>query len=189
MVRESGPYCVTGSWRYKIPELRRDVARTVREESLNKGRKLIVGGALEADLIATKVLLNGLDSWERIEDFLEIYIPAQTMGDYLSHYGDKYEGGEITHEQATAIPKQLYELHIDHPDVFVFLPDAKEEIGRFNYFKRIMQQVENSTELYAFQVGESKGVGFAIDYALQRDLPVFLERYSKPENKEDIEKN
>ena len=134
MVRESGPYCVTGSWRYKIPELRRDVARTVREESLNKGRKLIVGGALEADLIATKVLLNGLDSWEKIEDFLEIYIPAQTMGDYLSHYGDKYENGEITHEQATAIPKQLYELHIDHPDVFVFLPDAKEEIGKFNYY-------------------------------------------------------
>ena len=46
-----------------------------------------------------------------------------------------------------------------------------------------MQQVENSTELHAFQVGESKGVGFAIDYALQRDLPVFLERYPKPENK------
>ena len=52
-----------------------------------------------------------------------------------------------------------------------------------------MQQVENSTELRAFQVGDSQGVGFAIDYALQKDIPVHLERYPKPENKEDIEKN
>ena len=78
---------------------------------------------------------------------------------------------------------------MDHPDVFVFLPGAKEEIGRFNYYRRIMQQVENSTELHAFQVGDSKGVGFAIDYALQKDKPVYLKKYPKPENKEDIEKN
>jgi hypothetical protein len=38
-------------------------------------------------------------------------------------------------------------------------------------------------------VGDSQGVGFAIDYALQKDIPVHLERYPKPENKEDIEKN
>jgi hypothetical protein len=189
MVMASGPYCLTGSWRYKIPKLRHDVAKTVKEESLNKGRKLIVGGALEADFIATKVLLNGLESLEGLEKFLEIHIPAQTLGDYLAHYGKKFEDGEISYEQATTIPKQLYKLNKDHPKAFVFLQGAREDIGRFNYYRRIMQQVENSTELRAFQVGDSQGVGFAIDYALQKDIPVHLERYPKPENKEDIEKN
>ena len=83
--------------------------------------------------------------------------------------------------------KQLYELNKDHPKAFVFLQGAREDIGRFNYYRRIMQQVENSTELRAFQVGDSQGVGFAIDYALQKDIPVHLERYPKP--REDIQKN
>ena len=61
------------------------------------------------------------------------------MGDYLAHYGKKFEDGEISYEQATTIPKQLYELHRDHPKAFVFLQDARDNIGRFNYFVVIMQ--------------------------------------------------
>lgn len=162
---------ITGSWRATSQQVEHDVRDAIRRIILN-GDGIVTGGALNVDWFATDEALQ-LDK-KAVQ--IKVYIPT-TLKLYSKHYKKRAGEGVITYEQANMLIKQLTELKKRNPEA---LTENQNNlvIDKSTYYERNSVVVENSTELYAFQVNESKGTQDTIDKALKQNKVVHIKKYT-----------
>ena len=162
---------ISGSWRKTSKEVENDV-RTFVRELVKQGNGIVTGGALNVDYFATDEVLK-IDPEAK---HIKVYIPV-TLELYAAHYRKRAQEGVITNEQAEMLITQLEELKHRNPNALI---EDKENtvVNKDTYYERNTDVVENSDELAAFQVNNSRGVQDTIDKARQRDMKIYHRSYT-----------
>lgn len=164
-------YAISGSWRQAGDDVKNDVI-TVVKKILREGNGVVTGGALGVDYFATKAVLECGD----LKTQLRLYLPIK-IDKFCRHYFKRASEGVITKKQAEQITSQL-ELVAKLAPNSIFDEWGFTEANAESYYARNTKIIENSDELYAFQVNNSQGTQDAIDKAKKMNKKVHLKKYT-----------
>ena len=161
---------ITGSWRKTDQRVERDVRRVVREV-LRAGKGVIVGGALGVDYVATDEAIKQDPECQRLRVFLPTPLPR-----FLRFLRWRAKQGVITTPQLASLKKQLKHVKKKNPKAF-YITGRAFKLRQKHYYRRIQAQVEKADEVVAFWVNKSAGVGYAIEEAKKKGLPIKIFSY------------
>ncbi|MGE4313512.1 MAG: hypothetical protein AB7E85_04490 [Pseudobdellovibrionaceae bacterium] len=161
---------ISGSWRTVNGQVARDVTSDVLY-SLDHGDKIVTGGALGVDYIATDTALRYRGD---ITGRLQVILPT-SYATYRDHFLSRARQGVISHKQALELMVQLETVKalgegaLIEMDGLACMPST--------YYKRNAAVVDAADELFAYHVNGSQGVQDAIDRATAAGKPVRLHSY------------
>jgi len=158
---------ITGSWRTVNEAVHNDVRQVVRD-IVGQGDRIITGGALGVDWIATDEAMKQDSSYRGIQ----VIIPT-SLSIYSAHYFRRATEGVISIETALGLLKQLQVLK-EHGclEEMEFLSCNPE-----TYFTRNQRVVDKSDALVAFHVNNSGGVQDTIYRALAKKIDIKVYSY------------
>lgn len=164
-------YGISGSWRKTNSQVENDVRRVVKE-IIEKGNGIVTGGALNVDFFATDEALKVDPSAKHIK----VLLPT-TLQKYATHYRKRAGEGVITVEQAEKLIEQLTKLQSINVNS-VIENRGTDSVEQVAYYERNSQVVNNSNELFAFQVNQSAGTQNTIEKAKKKNVPVHIFTYT-----------
>lgn len=166
---------LSGSWRHVPPIMAHDIRLFVRW-IITAGYRLMSGGALGADFIATEEALRlmKLLQLDKPHNRLRIILPTP-LTVYAQHFRNRASEGVITTEAAEALIAQLTEVQSFNGLEEMTATECTPE----TYYARNSRILGRIERLGAFQTNNSQGVQDAIDKARDYGLPVILKRYSE----------
>lgn len=164
---------MSGSWRNVTPIMEWDILQTTRW-IITSGYRLVTGGALGADFIATNEalrLIRYLGGPTRLQQLMVI-LPTP-LDVYYAHYRQAARESKITFQQADELHEQL--LHVKATAALAEMKGTActEE----TYYARNTRVLEASQRLAAFQLNNSTGTQDMIDKATAWKMPVTVKCY------------
>lgn len=160
---------ISGSWRLTNDAVKQDVEETVVSIVADYNR-LVTGGALGVDMIATKKILVLDKSCKH----LLIILPT-TLEIFATHFRNRAGEGVITKDQAEDLIELLSSVKAINPQAIIEMDFLS--CDQQSYYARNGKIIDMADELYAFQVNGSKGTQDAIDKAKSRNIPVIHKKY------------
>ena len=161
---------ITGSWRATSKEVETHVRSTVRA-IINNDDGIVTGGALNVDYFATDEALKLNPRATQIKVFLPV-----TLELYAKHYKKRAVEGIITTQQSEDLIKQLTNLKQANPNALIE-DKGNTSLTKETYYGRNTNIVDNSDEIYAFQVNDSKGTQDTIDKTRKQGKKVRIKKY------------
>jgi predicted Rossmann fold nucleotide-binding protein DprA/Smf involved in DNA uptake len=155
---------VSGSWRNPSEKLLEDVHREV-SKALQRGQKIISGGALGIDYVATQLALQKAPGGSR----LKVILPS-TLDVYSAHYRYRAEEGVIAVKEAEMLIRQLDEVK----RAGSLVEGQAKQVNKESYYARNTRVLEEACLLLAFQMNASAGTQDTIDKARLQGIPVVL---------------
>ena len=161
---------ITGSWRKTNARVEKDVRQQVKK-LLREGKGIIVGGSLGVDFLATDEALKHDPDCRRLKVFLPTPLPR-----FLRFLRWRAKQGVITFQQLAALKRQLKHVKKKNPKA-LYITGRAFKLRKKHYYRRIKAQVEKADEVVAFWVNKSAGVGYAIEEAKKKGLPIKIFSY------------
>jgi len=162
---------IAGSWRKTNNQVETDVRNTVIN-LVKQGFGIVTGGALGVDYIVTDELLK----LNPEADLIKIFLPV-TLDKYIAHYKNRAKECVINDNQFNNLSNQLNKIKSINPQAIIE-NKVNTEVNKETYYERNTKIVNQSDELIAFHVNESKGVQDSIDKAKEKNIPVKIYKYT-----------
>lgn len=158
----------SGTWRLTNKKVEEDVRRAVREV-IKSGNGVLSGGATGVDYFAIDEALKMNPNASQ----LKVIIPAY-LEDYIIDYYKNWCQKPILKADVGALATILKRLKKIRPENLKELP--YKIITQKHYDLMCEQEVIDGDELYAFQVNDSRGTQYTIDYAIKMGVPITLHK-------------
>lgn len=166
-------YGISGSWRTVDESVEKDVTQAV-SAIIERWDGIVTWWALWVDYIATQLVLSLGDPQKQLKIYLPISLDA-----FCAHYQKRALEWVISKEQADMITSQLKTVFEMAPEsIHDHTPYTQADVE--SYYARKQTIIQESDEVYAFQVNESQWTQDAIDKATQLGKPVTVKKYSLP---------
>src|SRR3990167_8606341 len=109
-------------------------------------------------------------------DLIKIFLPV-TLDKYIAHYKNRAKECVINDNQFNNLSNQLNKIKSINPQAIIE-NKVNTEVNKETYYERNTKIVNQSDELIAFHVNESKGVQDSIDKAKEKNIPVKIYKYT-----------